>query len=277
MNQHELALSLYVLKLHVPELALCYCDRVYESAVHQPPPKSSGNIYLTLLQIYLNPPKTTKNFEKRITNLVSSPNTSIPKISSTASFKTKGGRKKIASIEGAEDMRISPSNTGSSRSDGDAEESNEEGGSPIMLDQVLDLLSRRWDRLNGAQALRLLPRETKLQSTNYKHFKVSAFYLQNLLPFLGPFVKKSSEAYRNFSVIKSLRQSENLQVKDELHNQRKAVVKISGDSMCSLCNKKLGTSVFAVYPNGTTLVHFVCFRDSQSMKAVSKVSQLRKR
>ncbi|KAL4361456.1 hypothetical protein GQ457_04G019110 [Hibiscus cannabinus] len=262
MNQHELALSLYVLKLHVPELALCYCDRVYESAVHQPPPKSSGNIYLTLLQIYLNPPKTTKNFEKRITNLVSSPNTSIPKISSTASFKTKGGRKKIASIEGAEDMRISPSNTGSSRSDGDAEESNEEGGSPIMLDQVLDLLSRRWDRLNGAQALRLLPRETKLQ---------------NLLPFLGPFVKKSSEAYRNFSVIKSLRQSENLQVKDELHNQRKAVVKISGDSMCSLCNKKLGTSVFAVYPNGTTLVHFVCFRDSQSMKAVSKVSQLRKR
>ncbi|KAK8685821.1 hypothetical protein V6N13_124855 [Hibiscus sabdariffa] len=277
MNQHELALSLYVHKLHVPELALSYCDRVYESAVHQPPPKSSVNIYLTLLQIYLNPQKTTKNFEKRITNLVSSPNTSIPKISSTASFKTRGGRKKIASIEGAEDMRIGPSNTDSSRSDGDAEESNEEGGSPIMLDQVLDLLSRRWDRLNGAQALRLLPRGTKLQSTNYKHFKVSAFYLQNLLPFLGPFVKKSSEAYRNFSVIKSLRQSENLQVKDELYNQRKAVVKISGDSMCSLCNKKLGTSVFAIYPNGTTLVHFVCFRDSQSMKAVSKVSQLRKR
>ncbi|MFQ6634177.1 hypothetical protein Gotur_010325 [Gossypium turneri] len=264
MNQHELALSLYVHKLNVPELALAYCDRVYESSVHQPPAKSSGNIYLTLLQIYLNPQKTTKNFEKRITNLVSSPNASIPKISSATSFKGKGGRKKIASIEGAEDMRISPSNTDSSRSDGDAdaEESNEEGGSSIMLDQVLDLLSRRWDRINGAQALRLLPRETKLQ---------------NLLPFLGPLLKKSSEAYRNFSVIKSLRQSENLQVKDELYNQRKAVVKISSDSMCSLCNKKLGTSVFAVYPNGTTLVHFVCFRDSQSMKAVSKVSQLRKR
>ncbi|KHG02853.1 Vam6/Vps39-like protein [Gossypium arboreum] len=264
MNQHELALSLYVHKLNVPELALAYCDRVYESSVHQPPAKSSGNIYLTLLQIYLNPQKTTKNFEKRITNLVSSPNVSIPKISSATSFKGKGGRKKIASIEGAEDMRISPSNTDSSRSDGDAdaEESNEEGASSIMLDQVLDLLSRRWDRINGAQALRLLPRETKLQ---------------NLLPFLGPLLKKSSEAYRNFSVIKSLRQSENLQMKDELYNQRKAVVKISSDSMCSLCNKKLGTSVFAVYPNGTTLVHFVCFRDSQSMKAVSKVSQLRKR
>lgn len=67
------------------------------------------------------------------------------------------------------------------------------------------------------------------------------------------------------------------QVKDELYNQRKASVKITGDSMCSLCHKKIGTSVFAVYPNGKTLVHFVCFRDSQSMKAVAKGSPLRKR
>ncbi|KAK6237475.1 hypothetical protein QUC31_002944, partial [Theobroma cacao] len=262
MNQHELALSLYVHKLHVPELALAYCDRVYESVVHQLPVRSSGNIYLTLLQIYLNPQKTTKNFENRITNLVSSPNTSIPKFGSAASIKGKGGRKKIASIEGAEDIRISPSNTDSGRSDGDAEELGEEGVSTIMLDQVFDLLSRRWDRINGAQALKLLPRETKLE---------------NLLPFLGPLPKKSSEAYRNFSVIKSLRQSENLLVKDELYSQRKAVVKISSDSMCSLCNKKIGTSVFAVYPNGKTLVHFVCFRDSQSMKAVAKGSPIRKR
>ncbi|KAF3966327.1 hypothetical protein CMV_009571 [Castanea mollissima] len=264
MNQHELALSLYVHKLHVPELALAYCDRVYESVVHQPSVKSSGNIYLTLLQIYLNPRRTTKNFEKRITNIVSPLNTSIPKVLPGTSVKAKVGRanKKIASIEGAEDMRISQSSTDSSRSDGDVDESSEEGGSAIMLDEILDLLSRRWDRLNGAQALKLLPRETKLQ---------------NLLPFLGPLLRKSSEAYRNLSVIKSLRQSESLQVKDELYNQRKTVVKITGDSLCSLCNKKIGTSVFAVYPNGKTLVHFVCFRDSQSMKAVAKGSPLRRR
>lgn len=80
------------------------------------------------------------------------------------SFKAKGGRagKKIAEIEGAQDMRLSPS-TDSSRSDGDTDEFSEEGGSAIMLDEVLDLLSRRWDRINGAQALKLLPRETKLQ------------------------------------------------------------------------------------------------------------------
>lgn len=60
-------------------------------------------------------------------------------------------------------MRVSQSGTDSSRSDGDADESNGEGGSTIMLDEILDLLSQRWDRLNGAQALKLLPRETKLQ------------------------------------------------------------------------------------------------------------------
>lgn len=67
------------------------------------------------------------------------------------------------------------------------------------------------------------------------------------------------------------------QVKDELYSQRKNLVKITGDSVCSLCNKKIGTSVFAVYPNGKTIVHFVCFKDSQNMKAVAKGSPLRKR
>ncbi|KAF8406433.1 hypothetical protein HHK36_008520 [Tetracentron sinense] len=294
MNQHQLALSLYVHKvlslatgackaceerisstikghlllsglvvqtLHVPDLALAYCDRVYETVQHQPSSKSYSNIYLTLLQIYLNPRRTTREFEKQITNIISSQNIGIQKISLA---KAKGGRmaKKIAEIEGADDIRVSPSSTDSGRSDGDGEEPSEEGGSTIMLDEVLDLLSRRWDRINGAQALKFLPRETKLQ---------------NLLPFLGPLLKKSGEAHRNLSVIKSLRHSENLQVKDELYKHRRPVVKISSDSMCALCNKKIGTSVFAVYPNGTTLVHFVCFRDSQSMNAVVKSSPLRKR
>ncbi|XP_049357337.1 vacuolar sorting protein 39-like isoform X2 [Solanum verrucosum] len=263
MNKHELSLSIYVHKLHVPELALSYCDRVYDSGLQQHSAKSYGNIYQTLLQIYLNPTKTTKKFEKKITNLVSAQSPGIPKVGLVTTAKVKGGRsKKIAEIGGAEDTRFSLSGTDSGRSDGDTEDAAKEGGSTIMLDQVLDILSRRWDRIHGAQALKLLPRDTKLQ---------------NLLPFLGPLLRKSSEAYRNFSVIKSLRESENLQVKDELYNQRKAVLKITSNSMCSLCNKKIGTSVFAVYPNGKTIVHFVCFRDSQNMKAVGRGSQLRKR
>ncbi|KAF5205069.1 Vacuolar sorting protein [Thalictrum thalictroides] len=261
MNQHELALSLYVHKLHVPELALAYCDRVYETGQHQPRTGSHGNIYVNLMQIYLNPQRTTKEFEKRIHNIASSKKPVIQMVNST---RAKGNRigKKIAEIEGAEERRISPSGTDSGKSDGDGDEPSEDGGSTIMIDEVLDLLSRRWDRINGTQALKLLPRKTKLQ---------------NLLPFLEPLLKKSSEAQRNLSVVKNLRQSENLQVKDDLYKHRRVVVKINSDSLCSLCNKKIGTSVFAVYPHGKTLVHFVCFRDSQNIKAVAKGSPLRRR
>lgn len=152
-------------------MALAYCDRVYETEQHQPSSKSHANIYLTLLQIYLNPRRATKEFEKRIENPVSYQNTGNQKF---AHVKVKSGRisKKIAAIEGAEDTRISPSGTDSGRSEGDGDEPNEEGG-PIMIDEVLDLLGRKWDRINGAQALKLLPRETKLQVLISLNFKES--------------------------------------------------------------------------------------------------------
>ncbi|KAJ4962524.1 hypothetical protein NE237_022463 [Protea cynaroides] len=259
LNQHQLALSIYVHKLHVPELALAYCDHVYEARQHQLSSKSQSNIYLTLLQIYRNPRTTNKAFEKQVKNWAHR-HIGIQKV---GSIKTKGSRmgKKIAEIEGADDTKISLSNIGSGESNGGGDEPSEEGHPTIMLDKVLDLLSQRWDRMDGAQALKLLPGETNLQK---------------LFPFLEQLLKKSSEAYRNFSVIKSLRQSENLQVKGEFYQQRGVTVKISKDSMCSLCNKKIGTSVFAVYPNSKTLVHFVCFRDTQHMKAVVKGSSLKK-
>ncbi|CAN8328098.1 unnamed protein product [Cochlearia groenlandica] len=266
MNQHELALSIYVHKLHTPDLALAYCDRIYESVSYLPSGKPSSNIYLTLLQIYLNPKKSARDFAKRIVALGSFESSDTTKMmESVLSSKAKGGRsKKIVAIEeGVEDIRAGvSSSTDSGRSDADVEEPMEEGNSTVMISEVLDLLSQRWERINGAQALKLLPRETKLQ---------------NLLPFLAPLLRTSSEALRNYSVIKSLRQSESLQVKEELYKHRKGVTKVTSESMCSLCNKKIGISVFAVYPNGKTLVHFVCFKDSQGMKAVSKTSHGRRR
>ncbi|MQL86964.1 hypothetical protein Taro_019497 [Colocasia esculenta] len=253
MNQHHLSLSLYVHKLHLPELALSYCDRVYEAELNRPSPRTNLNIYLTLLQIYLNPRSSTKQLEQKTSNLVPSQSHGNQKV---ASVKSKAGRlsKKIAAIELADKIHISPSSTDSGRSDGDGDgDEVVEDGDPIMLNNALDLLSQRWDRINGAQALRLLPRKTKLQ---------------NLLPFLEPLLKKSSEGRRNYSVIRNLRYSENLQVKEELHKQRRPGVKIDSDSTCSLCRKRIGNSVFVVYPNRKTLVHFVCFRDSQSISGI---------
>ena len=134
----------------MPERAVAYCDRVYEEGAQQP---SKSNIYFNLLQIYLNPRKAEKDFEQKIIPVASQ----YPGIHKSSSAKFKGGRtgKKVVEIEGADEIRFSPSGTDSGRSDGD--------GGPIMLNEALELLSQRWDRINGAQALRLLPRDTKLQ------------------------------------------------------------------------------------------------------------------
>jgi Vam6/Vps39-like protein vacuolar protein sorting-associated protein 39 len=89
--------------------------------------------------------------------------------------KLKGGSrlsKKVVEIEFAEEARFSASGTDSGKSDLDMDELSEdgqgqsqeqEGSKGIMLNEALDLLSKRWDRINGAQALKLLPRNTKLQ------------------------------------------------------------------------------------------------------------------
>lgn len=89
----------------------------------------------------------------------------IPKVGPGSSKNKVRLSKKIVEIEGAEETRISQSGTDSGKSDGDTDDANEEGSSSIMLDKVLDLLGQRWDRINGAQAIRLLPRETKFKVT----------------------------------------------------------------------------------------------------------------
>ena len=85
---------------------------------------------------------------------------------SAVKAKGKGLGRKIA-----EDTRIRAyssdgGRSDSGRSDYDTDDVIEEGSSTIMLDEVLDVLIQRWDRVHGAKALRLLPKETKLQVTS---------------------------------------------------------------------------------------------------------------
>ncbi|GLJ18916.1 hypothetical protein SUGI_0338060 [Cryptomeria japonica] len=218
MERHQLALTLYAHKLREPELALGYCDLIYNTATSVMSGKNTSslatsqqrhsgqraalNIYLTLLQVYLNPQASKKEFDQTIAVLNSSKEPATYKIGSAQKAKGHKSKKVVEIIERIEDNRQSLSSTStdsapeSGRSDGEESfeaSTNVEG---MMLDEALNLLSRRWDRINGAEALRLLPSDIKLQL---------------LLPFLEPLLKKSSEARRNLSVIKSLRHSENLQ------------------------------------------------------------------
>jgi Vam6/Vps39-like protein vacuolar protein sorting-associated protein 39 len=161
-----------MLQLHMPERAVAYCDRVYEEGAQQP---SKSNIYFNLLQIYLNPKKAEKEIEQKIIPMASQ-YPGIQRVNSTN--KLRGGRmgRKVVEIEGAEDTRFSPSGPDSGRSDGDGDDVSD--GGPIMLNEALELLSQRWDRINGAQALRLLPRDTKLQ--------VNILYVRKISYFICP-------------------------------------------------------------------------------------------
>jgi Vam6/Vps39-like protein vacuolar protein sorting-associated protein 39 len=90
----------------MPERAVAYCDRVYGKREQQ---TSKSNIYFNLLQIYLNPRNAEKEFEQKYIPIASQ-YSGIEKASAT---KLKGGRmgKKVVEIEGADEIRFSPSGT----------------------------------------------------------------------------------------------------------------------------------------------------------------------
>ncbi|KAG0561985.1 hypothetical protein KC19_9G108400 [Ceratodon purpureus] len=268
MRQHRLALTLYAHKLHEPDLALAYCDRVYaptNSGMHpntaslaslalRPLPKdpAAANIYLTLLEVYLKPKAAIQEFDRSIASLAPVNNTVNQR--ATAAPRTRGARK-IAQIEdgayyGSPSTDTTPENGRSESELEPLEQQSTVSDQGIMLEEALGLLGKRWERMDGAQALRMLPSDTTLQS---------------LISFLEPLLCKSSETLRNGSVIKNLRRSENLQVREELTECRKRMVKVTTDRTCSICQKRIGNTVFAVYPNGS-LSHFVCFRDRQGSK-----------
>ncbi|XP_024386372.1 vacuolar sorting protein 39 [Physcomitrium patens] len=268
MRQHRLALTLYAHKLHEADLALAYCDRVFTptasalqrntaslaSLALRPQPKdpAAANIYLILLEVYLKPKAAIQEFDRSIASLAPVRNTINQR--TTAAPRAKG-IKKIAQIE--DDVYFGGPSTDSTPENGRSESESEPlehqstiADEGIMLEEALTLLSKRWERMDCAQALRMLPSDTTLQK---------------LITFLEPLLCKSSEAHRNGSVIKNLRRSESLQVREELTECRKRMVRVTTDRTCSICQKRIGNTVFAVYPNGS-LAHFVCFRDRQSPK-----------
>eukprot|EP00897_Mesotaenium_endlicherianum_P007921 jgi/Mesen1/7157/ME000037S06517 len=121
----------------------------------------------------------------------------------------------------------------------------------VMVADAMVLLAKRWDRVDAAEALKLVPPQTDVRS---------------VLAFLEPVMRRSSEARRNAAVVKNLRRAENLQVREELVHCRRRVIRMNGERACAICHKRIGSSVFACYPNGS-LCHFVCFQDARARRA----------
>jgi len=116
---------------------------------------------------------------------------------------------------------------------------------PANVKAALSLLDKHSSKIDLAQALNYLPHTTPISDL----FKIFELVLRD-----------HSATRRNNQVVRSLLKSENIQVQEDLVKSRARMIKIGDDRVCQVCNKRLGNSVFANYPNGTT-VHYICCKD----------------
>ncbi|KAL0024599.1 hypothetical protein WJX77_001647 [Trebouxia sp. C0004] len=113
-----------------------------------------------------------------------------------------------------------------------------------MWQEVAQLLGRKHDRIDSVQALPLLPLQMPLRL---------------LLPFLEGAVRLLVEQVRNAAVVRSLRRSENLQVREDLTKSKQRSVLVTSERACLLCHRRIANTVFVAYPDGP-LAHYSCHK-----------------
>jgi len=129
-----------------------------------------------------------------------------------------------------------------------------------MTQPAMNLLSKHYQRLNTPKALELLP----------SNIAISQLYL-----FFESVLRDITKNRRNNQVVKNLLKSENLQIREQMIKARSKVIKITDEKLCPVCNKRLGMSVFACYPNGT-IVHFMCLTNLQNQQNLQNLQNQKK-
>ncbi|KAG0231170.1 Vacuolar morphogenesis protein 6 [Actinomortierella wolfii] len=118
-----------------------------------------------------------------------------------------------------------------------------------MLEPALALLTRHGAHFDATAVLQLLPPGTRVDQL-YKFFEKS--------------IRESNKAKHMDMIVKNLLQAEQLQMQEQLTYYRSRRVKITEDRMCPRCNKRIGNSVFAVFPDGV-VVHYSCKENMAAM------------
>ncbi|ORZ15111.1 vacuolar sorting protein 39 domain 2-domain-containing protein [Absidia repens] len=111
-----------------------------------------------------------------------------------------------------------------------------------LLEPALDLLAHHGSHVNASEVLAILPLTTPLQG---------------LFPFFEKYIRESNRNRNKNRVVKNLLKAEQFQVEEQVSFYQSRAVKITEDRMCPQCNKRIGNSVFAVFPNGA-VVHYSC-------------------
>lgn len=111
------------------------------------------------------------------------------------------------------------------------------------LSFAFEILERHFDSLDTSKALELFPDDTKLSQ---------------MTEFFENVWRNKNQKKREGQVVQNIRRSESMKIKNELLRLRSRAIRITDDTICPACNKKLGEAVFAYYPNGE-VVHYRCY------------------
>ncbi|CAO3623144.1 unnamed protein product [Cunninghamella blakesleeana] len=111
-----------------------------------------------------------------------------------------------------------------------------------LLEPALDLLAHHGSHVDAFEVLSILPSNTPLQG---------------LFPFFEKYLRTSTRNINRDRIMKNLLKAEQFQVQEQLAYYQSRAIKITEDRMCPQCNKRIGNSVFAVFPNGT-VTHYSC-------------------
>lgn len=111
-----------------------------------------------------------------------------------------------------------------------------------LIEPALDLLAHHGSHINASEVLSILP---------------PSIGVQGLFPFFKKYIRATNKNRNMNLIVKNLLKAEQIQVEEQSMYYRSRSVKITDDRMCPQCNKRIGNSVFAVFPNGV-VVHYSC-------------------
>ncbi|KAI9281130.1 CNH domain-containing protein [Sporodiniella umbellata] len=111
-----------------------------------------------------------------------------------------------------------------------------------LIEPALDLLAHHGSHINASEVLSILP---------------ETIGVQGLFPFFEKYIRATNRSRNMNLIVKNLLKAEQIQVEEQSMFYRSRSVKITDDRMCPQCNKRIGNSVFAVFPNGV-VVHYSC-------------------
>lgn len=116
------------------------------------------------------------------------------------------------------------------------------------------ILENHFENIDIVKAIELYSDDTQL------------YLMDNFLQMVW---RKKNQELREGKIIQNIRKSESVKIKHELLKLRSRSIKITDDTICPVCNKKLGEVVFACYPTGE-VVHYRCYTKQQNQSKLIK-------